>query len=275
MKDNEYIDQYVLITNCAISGDFTTWNNYATNTSDLIKFREANFNGFKFINVVFKNKNGKGADFYKASFKNSYISCTDMSECNFMESDLSYVKADGSTFQDSDFVKANLINSEFCICGFSNASFQEAKLHSANFINSQFFECDFHNSDLSGTKFYGGEYNPLVNKELRFNLCGARFRNAKFTNDTYFHYASVSKKTDFRTISFESAGYSPGLRQTLQYCNRRHNWIDWYEKQGKSISKCVNLFWYISDYGRSPKQVIKTFFYLCFFMHCYITYFHL
>lgn len=186
-----------------------------------------------------------------------------MSDCFFLNADMTDVKASGSKFDCSVFDRAQLANSFFALCNFDEASFQEAELISVRFFNSSFQDCKFYSADLSGAQFNGGDKSPILGKELRFNLCGAIFLDAKFTSGTYFHLANVSRKTDFRTTSFESACYSAGLRQTLQYCNRKHNWAAWYEKNGKLKSLLVKLFWVASDYGRSPRQVVKTFLMVC------------
>lgn len=264
MKERLNKEQYLLIMKCAVNEDFSEWNQYVKETNDLIKLREANFESLVIKDAVFQNKNGKGADFYGANFSNAKLSSVDMSDCHFMETNLSSIKVEGSAFHNADFVRAELNKSTFTLCDFYDATFQEASMPEVEFYESQFQNCCFSRADLSQTKFFGGGYNPLVMKELRFNLCGANFSNAKFTSETYFHLAYVSKETDFRTISFESACYSSGLRQTLQYCNRRHNWNDWYDKNNFFVKKVVGLFWFISNYGLSPKRVIQSFFFLCF-----------
>lgn len=258
-------EQYILLLSCSVKNDFSEWNEYVEKTEELIKLRGVNLEGIEFRGAVFQNKKGKGADFHRAIFKGAKFYAVDMSCCNFMEADLSDIKAEGSTFRESNFVRAKIVAGTFTMCGFEQSNFQEANLFSVNFFESSFQDCLFYRADLSKAKFYGGGYNPIVGKELRFNLCGAVFLDATFTNETYFHLANVSINTDFRTISFESACYSSGLRQTLQYCNRRHNWEDWYSKNKNTKSFLVRLFWLSSDYGRSPQRVIMSFSIICFF----------
>lgn len=264
MKEKLNKEQYLLIVGCAVKEDFSTWNEYVRETEDLIKLRGANFEGLVIKDAIFQNKSGKGADFYGANFSNAHLSSVDMIDCNFMEANLSSLCAEGSAFHSANFVRAELTTSTFTLCNFYDASFQEANMLSVEFYESHFQDCNFNRADLSKAKFYGGGYNPLVRQELRFNLCGANFYNAKFTSDTYFHLADVSKETDFRTISFESACYSAGLKQSLQYCNRRHNWNDWYDNNGAVVKRFVRLFWFASNYGSSPKRVIQSFFSVCF-----------
>lgn len=264
MKEKLNKEQYLLIVSCAVKEDFSAWNEYVKETEDLIKLRGANFEGLVIKDAIFQNKSGKGADFYGANFSKAHVSSVDMADCNFMEANLSFLRAEGSAFHGANFVRTELTASTFTLCNFYNASFQEANMHSVEFYESHFQDCSFNRADLSKAKFYGGGYNPLVRQELRFNLCGANFYNAKFTSDTYFHLADVSKETDFRTISFENACYSAGLKQSIQYCNRRHNWNDWYDNNGSIVKSLVRLFWFTSNYGTSPKRVIQSFFSVCF-----------
>lgn len=264
MTDGLNNDQYLLIVSCAEKNDFSKWNKYVEETDELIKLREANFEGLVITEAKFKNKSGKGADFYGANFVNASLKSVDMTGCNFMEAKFSSVCAFMCEFHDAKFVKADLANSNFYSCGFYEASFQEANMFSVEFHDCNFQDGKFYRADLSRAKFYGGGYNPWLGEDLRFNLCGTSFYNAKFTSETYFHLANVSINTDFRTISFENACYSAGLRQTLQYCNRRHNWSDWYGKNSFFVGGLVRLFWFASNYGSSPKRVIQSFFSLCF-----------
>jgi uncharacterized protein YjbI with pentapeptide repeats len=265
VKEELNQEQYSLLLSCATKNNFEKWNEYVSNSNDIIRLRGANFVGLSFSDTIFQNKKGEGADLYKASFKDASLSNVDMSKCHLWEADFQGAKIQGSTFQETDLHQANFENSVCALVDFTCASFRKANLTSVEFLSSNFYECDFSRSDLSAAKFLGGGHNPVVNRELRFNLCGTLFCNAKFTNTTYFDIACVSKKTDFRSVSFENACFSAGLRQTLQYCNRRHNWVDWYDKQGDVLSTFVKIFWYFSDYGRSPMQVIKSFFSICMF----------
>ncbi|WP_458722945.1 pentapeptide repeat-containing protein [Pseudomonas brenneri] len=258
-------EQYKLIIECSKKEDFSEWNDYASKTKETIDLRESNLEGIKIIGATFINADGKGATFCDANLKGATLEGVNMSDCIFLNAEMTGINATGSIFKGSIFDRAQLANTSFEICNFDEASFQGSRLILANFSNSRFQDCSFYAADLSDAQFQGGGRNPLLEGELRFNLCGTNFSNAKFTTGTYFHLANISNKTDFRTVSFESACYSAGLRQTLQYCNRRHNWAAWYEKNGKIKSLLVKLFWMASDYGRSPRQVLMSFLIVCLF----------
>ncbi|TQP31219.1 hypothetical protein FLL93_15320 [Vibrio cholerae] len=256
-------DHYALLVGCAIKEDFSAWNEFISNSSEPAALRGAKLDGFNFNNVTFVNKNGEGADLYGASFINSHFSAVNMSNTYLAEVDMTGAKIAHSIFQNSEFNKATLHDSEFLMTFFDDAEFYESDVRNADFYECSFYEARFSRADLSGAKFLGGGHNPLIDREIRFNMCGMSIRNSKLSTDTYFHIAKVSSETDFRTIDFDKARFSAGLKQTLQYCNRRHNWEDWYRKNKKSTSKFVSAFWTISDYGRSPLRVIQSFFGVC------------
>lgn len=256
--------QYGLLIECSQKEDFSKWNDCVSKTKDVIDLRDANLEGVDIIGAIFKNANGKGANFCDANLKGAKLEGVDMSDCAFLNADMTGIQAVGSVFLSSLFDRAKISNSFFALCHFNDASFQESNLVSTRFFDSNFYECKFYAADLSDAQFQGGGRNPLLKGEVRFDLCGASFVNSKFTSKTYFHLASVSRETDFRTVSFETACYSAGLRQTLQYCNRRHNWIAWYKKIGKAKSLLAKLFWMASDYGRSPRQLAISFLIVCF-----------
>lgn len=260
-KYNDF--QYQLLINCSEKEDFTEWNDFVSKTEEIIDLRESNLENIKIVDALFRNSNGKGANFSEANLKGLRLKGVDMSECCFHKSEMTGINACGSIFCESDLYEANISHASFSMCNFDKSQFHRSNLNLAKFFNSSFFDCAFYGADISDAQFLGGGKNPFVKGELRFNLCGAIFKNAKFTSKTYFDLANVSRETDFRSISFESACYSAGLRQSLQYCNRRHNWHAWYEKNGKIKSLLVKLFWLASDYGRSPKQLIISFLMVC------------
>ncbi|WAG08206.1 pentapeptide repeat-containing protein [Aeromonas jandaei] len=265
MSNKLNIEQYNLLKRCAEEENFTAWNSYVENCEQPIKLRGANLEGITLENAKFINKNGEGADFNGAILDKSKLTGVNMSHCNFSEASLKNITAFSCSFTESSFISSNLDSSEFYLCYFVNTQIQRSTLKNVCYYDSNFYECNFSSSDLSGAKFYGGGRNPLAKKKLRFNLCGTIFSNCKFTYETYFQVAYVSRETDFRTIDFENARFSPGLKQEIQYCNRRHYWIDWYRDENLITTSLVKLFWNISDYGRSPKRVMVNFFMIAIF----------
>ncbi|MCL6332061.1 hypothetical protein EXT51_21545 [Pectobacterium carotovorum subsp. carotovorum] len=262
MEDSKYFNntQYELILKCAKLEDFTEWNNYIENLDGAIRLEGADFDGINFTDANFYSASGIGVNLSEATFRNSKMVRVDFSGCNLIDSNFEHAELANCFFNEAALCKAQFQNAKFVLVNFMRANLTQADLKNTEFLESNFYEAQFYNANLEGAKLIGGGYNPVAQKELRMNLCGTIFHNAKFNNETYFDLFYVSRETDFRSISFETANYSAGLRQTLQYCNRRHNWEDWYRKQGKILAFFVKKFWSYSDYGHSTKQIIKSFF---------------
>ncbi|MEQ9947280.1 pentapeptide repeat-containing protein [Pectobacterium aroidearum] len=262
MEDSEHLNmaQYGLILKCAELKDFTEWNNYIENLDGVIRLEGANFDGINFTDAKFYRSSGIGVNLSEATFRNSKMVRVDFSDCNLINSNFEHAEFDNCFFNEASLSKAQFQNAKLFRVDFIRANLNYANFKNTEFFESNFYEAQFYHANLEGAKLIGGGYNPLVQRELRMNLCGTIFRDAKFNNETYFGLFYVSRETDFRSISFEAANYSAGLRQTLQYCNRRHNWEDWYRKQGKILAFFVKKFWSYSDYGFSTKQIIKSFF---------------
>ncbi|MCL5224956.1 pentapeptide repeat-containing protein [Pseudomonas nunensis] len=257
-------DQHALLVSCAIKGDFTTWNEYVSNLDETIKLRGANLSNLNISDAIFKSKNGRGADLYKANFKNSILSGIDFSDVNLMEAEFQGADISGGFFHDTVCVRAQFESTKFTMVDFTCANLQEATFKFTRFFECNFYETNFVAANLEGARFIGGGYNPFLGSEHRLNLCGASFIKAKFDNETFFDLFNVSIRTDFRATNFESANFSSGLRQTLQYCNRRHNWNDWYRQRSDVKSFFVKAFWLHSDYGNSTARIVKAFFSICF-----------
>ncbi|QGW77070.1 hypothetical protein GPJ81_10400 [Pseudomonas alkylphenolica] len=259
-KEEPNKEQYALLVSCAIKEDFSAWNDYVSTLDEMIKLRGANFDELTIKSARFKNKHGKGADLYGATFKGSTLESIDLSDTHLMRANFQDATIASCLFCEAACEEAVFENTTFFIVNFTHARCYNANFRNAKFFSSSFYETQFASANLEGARFITEKYNPLAAKKPRLNMCGANFRDTKLNSETYFDLCDVSRNTDFRSISFESANFSAGLRQTLQYCNRRHNWNDWYKKQGALSSILVRLFWMHSDYGRSAKRIISSFF---------------
>ncbi len=266
MKDSKYFskEQYHLLLKCAELNDFTEWNDYIANVVGAIRLAGANFDGVDLTDAMFYRPDGIGVNLSEATFRGSKLTRVDFSDCNLLDTNFEDARITNSFFNNAHLNRSQLKGAIFTMVHFSGTDLTQANLKSAELLFCHFYEAKFYHADLSGAKFLGGGNNPLVGKEQRMNLCGTIFQHAKFDNETYFDFFYVSRETDFRTTSFEAANYSPGLRQTLRYCNRRHSWKDWYEKQNKALAYVAKIFWGYSDYGHSIKQTTLSIFKISF-----------
>lgn len=239
--------------------DFTEWNAFVENHNEIIRLCHGDFSGRTFSGAKFNKNNEELFDFQYANFSKATLEGLDFSFAHMSEANFEGAKIFGCSFEETKLRKSNFKNAKITFSRFTCTDFYESNLHNVEFIESNFYETNFHRANLEDSHFLGGGSNPLLMKKIRLNLCGTIFTGAKFNNGTYFGDFDVSIETDFRTIYFESANYSPGLRQTLRYCNRRHNWNEWYEDQNKVTIFFIKKFWEYSDYGQSVKCLILSF----------------
>jgi uncharacterized protein YjbI with pentapeptide repeats len=151
---------------------------------------------------------------------------------------------------------ANLENAILWDAILENAILTGANLKDADLINANLKDADLINANLENAILL---HTNLKNADLwNTNLNSTALWNAHLENAKFFG-VSINKNTDFRTYSFEKAFYYSGLKESLEYCNRRLNWHDCYKKQNKIIEFIVQCFWEFSNYGRSTGRIIGSF----------------
>lgn len=257
MSDSFNAEQYALIIKCSLEKDFSEWNDYIDNHKGNIRLENACFKNIELIDVRFTREGGIGVVLSGACFENAKLTRVDFSGCNLIGSNFNNSEISNSFFNDASICRSEIKNATLYNVDFPETNFDGSNLENTEFNQCYFYESKFYRTNLKSAKFRNFGYNPLIRKEIKTILCGAIFKDAIFDNNTYFGSSLVSKETDFRAISFESAHYAAGLKQTFQYCNRRHNWNDWY-RQNKLPAPFVRFFWWHTDYGYSIKQLIKS-----------------
>ena len=106
------------------------------------------------------------------------------------------------------------------------------------------------------------------------DLRSTRAHAAHVDASTLITDCNIDRKTDFSLVGLDSARIDPGLKGLLEYNIRRKAWEKWYWEGCDLRSpetvppwqryprQLVRLFWWASDYGRSTKRVIYSFFIL-------------
>lgn len=257
--------RYDFLIECERKKDFSEWNSFLENNKEHINLTEADFSNreFKGCNFSspkksllmleganFTNSNLYGMRFDNTSMQRSNFSGAFMDNCCFVRTNLSDANFENSIIKSCKFPLANLINSNF-----KNVKIEQSNL----------YEADFTQSNLTGTHFRGfGRDHPSVLsrgesdfKVYSMNMCGTLLLGAKMDNETYFSDCYFSIETDFRTIYFEDGNYATGLKQTLKYCNRKHNWEDWYKERNPLLGAILKIFWFSSNYGYSMKRIVS------------------
>ena len=98
----------------------------------------------------------------------------------------------------------------------------------------------------------------LEDTDLSFaDLRTATFRFAKVNGNTLLKQCRVDDETDFTGVGLASARIDPGLRERLEGNIRKKRWRAWCRAHW--YNRPVELFWMLSDYGRSTGRLIGWF----------------
>lgn len=249
---------YQLLKECAEDSDFTRWNELVESTTEIIRLRGGDFSSWVLKGASFYTPKGEYMDLHDANFEGASIQGASFKDAKLFGASFKNASIELSSFTNADLIRSSFYGATVIITDFNQANLQDAVFEDAKVYSANLYEANFYRANLIGAHFNGGSIIPTPGP-YRSSLCGANFKNARFKSSTYFENYDVSSKTDFRTVSFEAANFSQGLRHTLRYCNRRHNWNDWYKNKSLLLRTFTKLFWTLSNYGFSPKRVITSF----------------
>jgi len=252
-------EHYELLLKCIEIADFTEWNEFVgtfTQPKQIIRLRGADLSKKKIKGANFSTPNGESSDLFEVNFEGAVLDGCIFDKAYLFNSIFKDTKIQGCNFTNSKLQEADFSNSEITMTCLYKANINKANLKNAYLLDCDSQETNFRQSDLTGVKIIGSEFMRLPTSS---NICGTNFMGAKFDSNTYLFQCQISKETDFRTPSYRQIKYSSGLKQTVEYCNRRHNWMEWYETHNIVKSFLVRLFWICSDYGRSTTRIINVF----------------
>ncbi|MDO9522280.1 MAG: pentapeptide repeat-containing protein [Methanocorpusculum sp.] len=208
-------------------------------------------NGSDFVRLDFPNKNLKNAILERANFSGIHLEGANLSCANFKGANFSYAHLERarllhSNLEEIDFKTAHLDGTCFLFSNLDRASFINTHLEGAYFWNAHLNGTYFTTAHLDGADFSGAY------------LQGGKFIMATVNGDTLFTNNTIDKKTDFTGTSLSSARIVPGLRTQLERNIREIRWEEWY-KDNKMLVIPAKVFWKISDYGSSTRDIVFTF----------------
>jgi len=221
-------EQYDMLLRCSQKKDVTEWNEWRKENPD--------------ENISLEN----------ADFKEAYLDGVNLSDADLWNANLTDAQLEGADLGNASLNGAKLIGVNLKDADLGNAylegvNLNEAHLENVNFIGAYLKDARISDTHLEGARFF------LV------NLQNANFQLAIVDGSTLFGECTIDRYTDFRNVGLHSARIEQEIKQLLEYNNRRMNWEEWY--RGHWFWRWpVRLFWAISDYGISTKQIIKTFF---------------
>jgi hypothetical protein len=252
---NKYLYEKLLC--CEKDNDVTEWNNWRKEHPDEEIWLEG-------ITLPFRARlqriNLKQAKFKSAILREADLQFSELQGAIFYRARLA--RLDGARLGKALFYKSKLQGADFSISELQGADFSSADLRGSDFSVSNLEDASFCSANLQGV-----DINAANLRKVNFNsakLQGADFRKALVDSETFIWGVKVNQwkeeegYTDFAGVGLDSVRIQPGIKQLLEYNIRRSNWEEWYKKH--CTLRCfVQLFWSISNYGRSAGRIMFTF----------------
>jgi hypothetical protein len=176
--------------------------------------------------------------------------------------DLSNANLEGANLKRANLEGANLSNAKLNYAKLQGASLKEANLEEAHMFKA----------NLQEDTLQEGEILEKITNLMLANLKGADLWGANLRG-AFLYFAIVDgktlisdcitdDKTDFTGVGLGDARIDPQLKSTLEANVRRLWWVKNYSSMNWFIRYFCKFFWWLSDYGRSTIQLIKSF---CYF----------
>ncbi len=216
-------EQYDMILRCSGKKNMKEWN----------EWRENN----KYEDVLLE-----GADFTGAYLKSANLGVLQMINSETNKKVFGEVYLEGAIFEGANLDFANL----------QHAHLEHTKLQWTSLRNAALMD-----AHLEGSKAW---FAHLENADIAHAyLKGAEFQRAIVNGSTSLWECIVDANTDFNGVGLDNARINPETKLLLRYNMRRLNWKKWCKNH------ClwrwpINIFWLISDYGRSAPRVMGVFF---------------
>ena len=168
---------------------------------------------------------------------------------------------------------ANFEEAILCGADLSKAHLKEAKFVEADLRKTILYRADLKAADLTSAKLQKASLREAYLRRARIesaNIRGAKFNLAEVDGVSLISDCEFDSESDFTGVGLDSARIDPGLKAALKNNIRRIHWQKWFDTEQKKgfrnrvTSRMVKWFWWVSDYGRSTKRIIQTFFVLAF-----------
>ena len=249
------------------------------------KMRSADLEDACLQDAQLTNANLQGSNFIGANLKHvllrnailaeANLTDTDLQRAQLMDTDLRQANLSDARLREANLMHAILIGAELSGAKMYRSRLVKAKLQRAKLLEVDLREanlCDaeLQESDLTRAQLQNG--NLFRAKTQRTNLTSADLRGAYLSGTsmegadctfcivdggTRMDDCTIDDKTDFTGVGLASARIDPGLRARLEGNIRKKRWQAWCRAHW--YNRPVELFWMLSDYGRSTGRLIGWF----------------
>jgi hypothetical protein len=230
-------EQYDMLKRCSEKKDMTEWNEWRKENNQTEIFLE-------------------GADLYDAHLKDANLRRAHLEGVHLSGAHLEVVNLRRAYLEGVDLGEAHLNGAHLGGAHLEGAYIGEAHLERANLSfthmeDASFFNAHLEDADLSDTHIEDAYL-------FQAHLEGTNFALAILNDKTLIWNCTVDRNTDFRGVGLGNVRIDPGTRALLEYNIRRMNWEEWYQKK-KWYRGFVQLFWWVSDYGKSTPRILAVF----------------
>ena len=180
--------------------------------------------------------------------------------------DLSYAFMQGAHLHNAQLQDANLFEIHLEGAELYNANLTGASLPRAHLSGSKLVEAVLRRANLQNAELQKAElrWADLREADLRWtSLQGADFKGAFVDGKTWIWTDEIDRATYFAGVGLASATLRPGLKQTLEYNVRLKHWRPRLRDTGyanRFARGFGRLFWWVCDYGRSTRRILRVFF---------------
>lgn len=220
--------QYEMLLRCSEQKDMTEWNEWRKKNRDDAVFLE-------------------GADLLFAHLDSANLEEAHLEGAKLLGAHLEGVELRGARLEGADLTGAHLKGAELMGAHLEGAELLFAHLDGASLDEAHLEGADLQRAHLEGVELMGAR------------LEGADFGVAVVDAGTIIWHCTFDEDTDFTGVGLATARVEPGLKQELEGNIRRLSWLEWYEEH-RFLRYPVQLFWLMSDYGRSTGRVLLSFF---------------
>lgn len=266
-------EQYAFLKRCSEQKKLREWNEWRKKEPDVelllekadlkgTYLRRANLQGANLQEANLQGadlmwSNLQGADLRKANLQGAILGGASLQDTHLYGVNLQDADLPEANLQGASLSKANLQDADL-----SEANLQGARLFSAHLLGANLQEAKLQGAYLSKANLQGAD---LTEANLQgANLCDSKLQNSHFQRSifdgaTLIWDCEFDEDTNFTGVALGAARVDPDLREELEANIRRLRWLNWCKKSWPTRFY-VHLFWWISDYGRSTRRVLATFF---------------
>jgi len=272
-------NQLELLLKCSKNNDINEWNKWVEeHPKEEIWLQRAEFKEAILQGANLQRAHLENADFGGAHLEGAKLWRAHMEGIRLWNTHLEGAKLTNAHLEGASLVGAHLENANLSFANLHGIELMEANLEGANLYEANVKNAKLWKANLRRANLISAH---LEDAEFIDNAClqNTNFTAAIVNGGTLIWDCEVDMHTDFCGVGLDSMRIEPSTKQILKYNIRCTSWKKWYKwkdwyrynpeikrlKASQVLRWPVQVFWAMSDYGRSTGRIILTFFILALF----------